>query len=548
MTLADVKASSQSNPDSPGPGVYSPADTMTKRLSPSFAFGGNLAKVDRATTGALAEALRSSSPVRGRLSMPPTRMLPRLTPGSTGTRSVQGRRQRREPVPVQPAHRQQDDHAPRATLRYSAPLVLAVTPAPLPLLTRGRQSAKPDLPASGAATEGPGFKYTTQVSAFSKQASSTSPTASRSLLTSRPKHDVYVTSSGSLIYRTAAGNNDGEGTLAESEVHRAERASSRRSRSASWGFGSGPRLGKEPSTAAAELGPVYDTKIGGRQSPQYSFGKEQREPEALKAERRKAVPGPGQYRSASGFGGQSISTRPTSSYATLGRSSRDVGSKLYASKADMRGTGDPNTAARGAGTPGPGQYAPNVSPVSSKRSPPRFSFGGKGITRGERSIIVGTAAPGSYRTPGSLGMQGTSRHRSAPRTTFGRASRDKAGRVTQPGVQPAAASGEGPVRRAPRPTPQHSRLAYSLFPSAQGPGDYAGAAAGTLGSQSVSTRRSYLGNRFGRSQRSGGTRGQMPGPGKYTSPSSVGRQASSRTRSSPGFKFGTSQRQSPDQY
>lgn len=65
MTLADVKAASQSNPDSPGPGNYSPVDSMTRRLSPSFAFGGNLGKMDRATTGALAQSLRSSSPVRG---------------------------------------------------------------------------------------------------------------------------------------------------------------------------------------------------------------------------------------------------------------------------------------------------------------------------------------------------------------------------------------------------------------------------------------------------------------------------------------------------
>lgn len=308
------------------------------------------------------------------------------------------------------------------------------------------------MPASGSATKGPGFTYTGQVSAFSTQASSTARTATRSPLTSRPKQDVYVTLSGSLIYRTSMGTSDGEHSLAEGEVHRAERASSRRSRTASFSFGGGQRLGKEPASAAAELGPMYDVKPTGRQSPQYSFGKQQREPEALREARRKAVPGPGQYKSASGFGGQWVSTRPTSSFATLGRSSRDVGSKLYASKADMRGGADPNTAARGAGTPGPGQYAPNVSPVSSKRTSPQFSFGGRGITRGERSVIVGEAAPGSYHSAGSLGRQSSSRNRSAPRTTFGRASRDNAGRVSQPGVRPAAVKST-PVRLALCPAP-----------------------------------------------------------------------------------------------
>lgn len=266
-------------------------------------------------------------------------------------------------------------------------------------------------------------------------------------------------------------------------------APSKRHSAPSYGFGSGTRnhrsklfVGSEhakTSSISITPGPCYENidSVGtqadsGKSSyPQWAFGTQDR----FSGTTRKRTPGPGSYENETAFGKQGLSSRTDAALWGFGTSNRHNTAKVFISQAHEKskhGLASPGPAAlyqhRGAlegpeygfGTddrfqrlgrqladsselPGPGSYAHdstfNTQHSSSRRTDSRYGFGSSNREHQAKTFLSefhAKSSPGAHPTsPGpavynsapSIGVQATTRGKSASSWGFGTDTRFKAG-------------------------------------------------------------------------------------------------------------------------
>jgi len=239
---------------------------------------------------------------------------------------------------------------------------------------------------------------------------------------------------------------------------------SNRSTAPSHGFGSGTRshaaklfAGSEhakTSSVSCTPGPCYEISSsmgtqsdGGKQSPaMWQFGTADR----FNGSPRKRSPGPGSYENAGAFGKQGLSNRSTFPRYGFGTVDRDMASKVFISPAHAAST-------YGKASPGPAAMYNKEGLAPG----PKYGFGtDERFNRLARELgdASGLPGPGSYDDKGTLGSQRSSRLTTQPAFGFGSSNREHIAKVFVSDMHSKSA-GNSYSTYSPGPN------AYSLTPS-----------------------------------------------------------------------------------
>jgi hypothetical protein len=247
-------------------------------------------------------------------------------------------------------------------------------------------------------------------STIGKQSESTKSTAPSFQFGAKETNDVHITKHGTLVRRPHTANVYGDASMISDTTSdwkraRAKTPDSRKGNIAEYSFGKGKRFlpGEIPTP---NPGAIYDlpSSLGGIAS---SFPKGPQR--TMLSKEVDEIPAPGTYGDSSNLssvGKQTLSNQTSSPSFRFGSSTRMNTDSLY----DSFGTGDGdlNASVRGKNVPGPGNYeAISVLASPLKKNSPAFSFGGKGVPRGE--VIAKTnrieVAPGDYVVGSGLEAQ-----------------------------------------------------------------------------------------------------------------------------------------------